>query len=97
MIENLGNKLKMLREERDLTMDLFVADFNNKNENMKPLNKSSVSRWENGENTPSLDYAARICEYYDISLDYLIGNTDVRTPSRLLAYSKKIRDIKNES
>ena len=87
---NIGEKLNNLRKERDLTLDMLVADMNQKNPNMK-INKSMLSRWENGINDPSLEYARNIAAYFDVSLDYLIGLTDVRTPARFR--SKKEKEI----
>ena len=75
--------------ERDLTMEMLVADMNAKYELDKPINKSMVSRWENGDNDPSLENAKYLSMYFDVSLDYLIGNSNIRTPSRLLALQKK--------
>ena len=81
---NIGEKLKNLRTERELTLDMLVADMNQKFPELN-INKSMLSRWENGINDPSLEYAKNIDNYFDVSLDYLIGLTDVRTPTRLLA------------
>ena len=80
----IGEKLKNLRKERDLTLDMLVADLNSKYPELA-INKSMLSRWENNQNEPSLENAKYLSMYYDISLDFLIGLTDVRTPSRLLA------------
>lgn len=78
---NIGLRLKQLRTERDLTLDMLVADMNQKYPDLN-INKSMLSRWENGVNDPSLDYAKHISMYFDVSLDYLIGLTESRTPSR---------------
>lgn len=87
----LSEKLKALREEKGLTLDMLVYDMNTRY-NLE-LNKSLVSRWENGVNEPSLKYAGFIARYYDVSLDYLVGLTEVRTPARLLAYAKKMGSV----
>lgn len=88
----IGLRIKELRQERDLTMDMLVADMNAKYELEKPINKSMVSRWENGDNEPSLENAKYLSMYFDVSLDYLIGNSNIRTPSRLLAL-QKIKEV----
>lgn len=85
----IGLRIKELRQERDLTMEMLVADMNAKYQLDKPINKSMVSRWEKCQNEPSLENAKYLSMYFDVSLDYLIGRTDVRTPSRLLALQKK--------
>lgn len=86
-LDDLGKKLKELREQKEMTMDMVVEDMNMKF-NIE-ISRGHLSRWENGKNYPSLYLAAFLCKYYDVSLDYLIGNTDVKTPSRLLAKKKK--------
>ena len=84
---NIGEKIKLLRTEKQLTIDMMVADMNEKYPTLA-INKSMLSRWENGQNTPSLENAKYLCMYFDVSLDFLIGLTDVRTPSRLLTKKK---------
>lgn len=84
---DIGEKIKNLRNEKQLTIDMMVADMNEKYPTLA-INKSMLSRWENGQNTPSLENAKFLCMYFDVSLDFLIGLTDVRTPSRLLAKKK---------
>lgn len=85
---DIGKRVKQLREERNLTMDLFVADLNDRFVLSEPINKSTVSRWENQVNEPSIENAKMLSIYFDVSVDYLIGITDVRTPSRLLKLQK---------
>lgn len=83
----LGERLKQLRNERELTMDMVVTDMNTQY-NIE-IRRGNLSKWENGVNVPSLRMAAYLCAYYHVSLDYLIGNTDSRVPVDLLAKSKK--------
>lgn len=80
----LAERIKELRAERDLTMDMLVADMKLQFPDIK-LDKSMLSRWERGENDPTLENAKYLSIYFNVSLDYLIGLTDIRTPSRLLA------------
>lgn len=84
----IGLKIKMLREEKEISMDLMVFDLTNKYEIR--IDKSMLSRWENGVNEPSLARAVVLAKYFDCSLDFLIGLTDDRTPARLRAYANKL-------
>lgn len=81
-------RIKELRQERELTLDMLVMDLNEKYPGMN-VNKSMISRWESGKNDPTLGNAKIIAQYFNVSLDYLIGLTDIRTPSRLLAKNMK--------
>lgn len=51
-IVGIGDKLKQLRNERDMSMDNLVADLNR----LYGLNltKSMISRWESNKNDPPL-------------------------------------------
>lgn len=81
-LSKLGERLKELRQQRELTMDMVVYDVSNTYQ--IEFTKGNLSRWENGVNYPSLVYAAYLAKYYNVSLDYLIGNTDVKAPVELL-------------
>ena len=84
----IKDRIKQLRQERDITMDLLAFDMSTKYE--ININKGLISKWESGKNDPSLRHAAYLADYFGVSLDYLIGLTDVKTPARLLAYARKI-------
>lgn len=86
-LEKLGQRLKELRQQRELSMDMVVYDVANTYH--IEFTKGNLSRWENGINYPSLIYAAYLAKYYNVSLDYLIGNTDVKAPVELLVKNKK--------
>lgn len=91
----IGERLKELRIGQQLTMEMMAEDYNAKfNEN---LNTSQISRWETGKTDPGLSTGAQLAKYFNVSLDYIIGLTDVKTPSRLLAYASKIAKQKTDS
>lgn len=77
----IGKRIKELRKERDLTLDMLAIDMN-KMFNLN-INKGMISKWENGTNIPTLDYATYLVRYFNISLDYLIGLTDKKIPPHL--------------
>lgn len=82
---DIGKRINQLRIERDLTLEMVAFDINAMFNPSKPLNKGMISRWENDQCQPTLENAKQLSMYFNVSLDYLIGLTDVRTPSRLLA------------
>lgn len=93
-MKELGKRLKELRNERGLSMDMVVIDMNNRFD--IEIHKSNISRWENGTTAPSLLHAKYLAEYYNVSIDYLIGLTDSRIPSRLVTYYKKLKKKEGE-
>lgn len=51
----------------------------------KKLNLSSsasISQYESGDRIPSDDIKLKLCELFDCSLDYLVGESDIRNPEK---------------
>lgn len=87
MDKSFGERIKALRTERGLSIDLLVWDMNKKYD--LNISKGTISRWENNITEPSLNLARAYADYFNVSLDYLIGLTDDRTPVRMLTYYKE--------
>ncbi|WMM24089.1 helix-turn-helix transcriptional regulator [Tissierella sp. MB52-C2] len=68
----LANRIKELRTELDLTQEEFGKIFG--------IVKSTVSLYESGKSTPDDEIKKAIAEYFNVSLDYLMGASNVRNP-----------------
>lgn len=42
--------------------------------------QSTLSDWKNGKSTPSTDKMSLLADYFDVSVDYLLGKTTVESP-----------------
>lgn len=69
-MQDLNIKLAMLRKEHGYTQEQ-IADFLN-------LTRSAISNYELGLNEPSLDAMVAIADLYGVSLDWLMGRTNLR-------------------
>ena len=58
--KKIGNFLKALRKEKEMTQEQLAEQFN--------VSSRTVSRWENGNNLPDLDILIEISDYYEIDL-----------------------------
>lgn len=68
----LYQRIKKLCDERGITI--------NKLEKEIGVGYSSIQKWKNTYN-PSMDKINKIANYFNVSLDYLLGRTDIRTLS----------------
>lgn len=66
--------LKDIRKENKLTQQ-ELAELFNKKYNVN-INKSMVSKWENGVNTPSNTFLGLYAKEFGINMNYLIGISD---------------------
>lgn len=66
----LGNRIKTLRLEANLTQEEFGKPYS--------LKKSTVSQYESGSSRPDDELKKRIALDYNVSLDWLMGLTDIR-------------------
>ena len=68
-----GEQLKTLLEERDMSQVELAQALH--------LGKSTVSQYISGTRTPDLSTLKRIAEFFAVSLDFLLGQAEVRWPA----------------
>lgn len=73
-----GERLRGLRCEHYLSMDKLCEEFNKIQSDIR-LNKSTISRYENGTQEPMLSTVAALANFFKVSPTYLTGNVDDRT------------------
>lgn len=67
-------RLRELREERRLSQDGLALKLN--------VSQSTISAYEVGDRTPDLETLIAIARFFGVSLDYLVGQTDLKQPIR---------------
>lgn len=65
-------RIRDLREDKDLKQK-DIADY-------LICNQSLYSKYERGERPLPLEYAEKLADYYGVSVDYLLGRTNIKTP-----------------
>ena len=65
-------KLRALREDRDLTQATIAA--------FLQVHQTTYSDYERGKLNIPLSVLDRLADYYAVSVDYLLGRTEVKTP-----------------
>lgn len=65
-----NERLSALRKETGFTQKDFASKLD--------LEPSKYNKWENGKTVPDFDTVIKLARYLDVTVDYLIGNSDVR-------------------
>ena len=67
-MSKFGERLKELREEKGLLGKDLAKAFN--------VESATITNWEKGNRCPKDDILIKLADYFDCSLDYLLGRTD---------------------
>lgn len=66
-----SERLRELRNEKGISQkELAIALF---------VSQQTVAKWETDRSTPNPDMISQIAQYFDVSSDYLIGNSDSKS------------------
>lgn len=61
-------KLRELRKKRKISQVKLSMDLN--------MSQNTISRYETGERQPGITELILLADYFDVSIDYLVGRTD---------------------
>ena len=61
----LGKQLKLLRESRQKSQQEVCSALN--------IEQSTLANYENGKRIPKIEILIKIAEYYQCSVDFLLG------------------------
>ena len=64
----VGERIKILRQGEMLSQVSLAQKISS--------NQKQISKWERGQIEPNLDMLKKLADYFDVSVDYLIGRTD---------------------
>ena len=65
---NFGTHLKMLRKSKNLTQKQLAENIG--------ASESGIQNYELGTRKPTYDMLISLADYFDVSIDYLVGRSD---------------------
>lgn len=68
----VGKRLKQLREELNMTQKELADKLG--------ISRAAVGLYEQGKRNVDNDTLLKLSEIFNVSADYLLGNTDIKTP-----------------
>ena len=77
-------RLKELREKAGYSQQSFADAFGTK--------QSTVGGWESGAREPKLEVMQKLADFFDVSVDYLIGRDNTPKPRKEAEQKKEISD-----
>lgn len=83
----LGENLRKLRKEKNLTQKQLAEYLG--------VTARTIGYYENGQRFPSPETINRIADFFNVSLDWLFGRTNIRTP--VMKISEKSDNYNNDN
>lgn len=83
------NRLRQLRKEKGLKQQ-DIAD-------ILSVNESTYGRYENGKRQLHIEDLEKLCKFYNVSADYILGFTEKREIKWNEQISKNINIIQNRN
>ena len=83
----IGNKIKQLRRERDLTQEQLAEYLN--------VSISAVSQWESGKTLPDISLILPLANFFDVSTDTLFGRCEQANEEIIAEYDQKSSEYGN--
>ncbi|MEE0681587.1 MAG: helix-turn-helix domain-containing protein [Candidatus Gastranaerophilaceae bacterium] len=65
---NFSSRLIQIRRSSDLTQKMLAHDLG--------LSEVAIQNYESGRRKPAYDSLIALADYFDVSLDYLVGRSD---------------------
>ena len=65
-------RIRALREDNDLTQEYIGKILN--------VSQRTYSRYENDERAIPIEILSKLADFYETSIDYLVGRTDCKEP-----------------
>lgn len=69
------NRLKYLREEKNMLQEDLAK--------VLDVSQKTISNYETGERDMSTEALTKLAEYFNVSIDYLLGKSDIRNPENI--------------
>lgn len=82
---NIGETIKRLRKERDLTQEM-LANFLN-------VSYQSVSKWERGESYPDITLIPTIASFFGVTTDTILGIKMIEQDNKIKGYLEKYNEL----
>jgi len=81
---NIADNLKRLRKQYDITQESLA--------NFIGVSFQAVSKWERGEGYPDITILPTIANYFDVTIDELVGMDEIKNTARLDEVFKKLKE-----
>lgn len=86
MSASFSMRISELRKQRNISQRQAASELG--------ISQALLSHYENGLREPKLDFVVKVCDYYGVSADYILGRTDkVGSGEEIDALVSQVHDL----
>ena len=89
MSTTIGHRIHLLRKEKGLSQEELAVKIH--------VGKSTVSQYETGRRIPSDDIKKLLANLFNVTVDYLIGNSDERNSVNVYGFASSLRGVDHDA
>lgn len=83
-MSSFSDKIKKLRKSKNMSLGVLADEFSKRYDSK--ISKSSISRWENKQASPDIEDANLYADYFNVSLDWLMGREEKSKTETIAAH-----------
>ena len=85
---NFANIIKHLRQKNKITQQDLA--------NIVGLTPTGISYWESGKAIPNIDTLEKLAQYFNVTVDYLLGKKEMSENDKRAVLFRKAEDVPKE-
>lgn len=86
---SFGSRLLEARKRKSISQEDLAKHLGTKG--------PAIGRYERDEMKPSIEVAAKMADYLDVSLDYLVGKTDKQLDQKTMKRILEVQNLKQDT
>jgi len=86
---SFGSRLLEARKRKSISQEDLAKHLGTKG--------PAIGRYERDEMKPSIEVAAKMADYLDVSLDYLVGQTDKQLDQKTMKRILEVQNLKQDT
>lgn len=81
-----ADKMKQLRERKGISQEKLAEELG--------VSRQVITKWENGAGTPKIENLKALADYFHVTLDELLGRTEMEDQDLATQYRMTIEELK---
>ena len=84
-----NERIKSLRQSKSITQSKLAKELS--------IAKTTLAAYEQGKSEPSINTILKLADFFNVSIDYLLGRTNIKSPNVEISYMANYLGLSEKS